>query len=239
MLQAIGESGKLLEAPTPYELSETYLQREVEEIEAVLASLKRNCCISGCTLITDAWSNRKNRSIMNIVVHCPAGVAFLHSKGASTEKHCIYLFVEDAIKDVGPDNVVQIVMNGVSNNMSAAKTLRLKRPNIFWTSCATHTINLMLSDIGKIKSIQSAITMGRLVTIYIYSHAKSLSLMRDKVSEDIVRPGATRLATTFLSLSSKREKKKDLQQLFTCDEWMGCTLSKTDSGKKVHTEKTY
>lgn len=112
----------------------TYLQREDREIETDLASFKQSCAISGCTLMTNYWSDRMNRSIVNIVAHRPVGVAFLYSKDASTEKHdgnYIYQFIVDAIKSVRPDNVVQIVMD-----MAAAKSLPVKRPTIFWTSCA-------------------------------------------------------------------------------------------------------
>lgn len=80
--------------------------------------------------------------------------------------------------------------------MSTAKTLLLKRPNIFWSSCAVHTINLILGDVGKIKPIRSTITMGILVMIYTYSYTKS---HREKASGDIDRPGASRFATAFLS----------------------------------------
>ena len=124
MLQAIGKFEKFLEAPTPYELSKTFLQREVETNET-LTSFKQNCDNYGCTLMTDAWSDRKIRSIMNIVAHSPAGTTFLHSQDASAEKHdgnYIYHFVDDAIKEVRLDNVVQIVTDNASNNMSAVKT---------------------------------------------------------------------------------------------------------------------
>ena len=49
---------------------------------------------------------------------------------------------------VGEDEVVQVVTDNASNNMGAKKLLFLKRPNIFWTSCGSHTINLMLQGIG-------------------------------------------------------------------------------------------
>ena len=90
--------------------------------------------------------------------------------------------------------------------MVTANTLALTHPNIFWT-CATHTINLMLADIGKIKNIRSVIMIERLVSVYIYIHTKSLDLMRKATGEEIVRLRTNRFATAFLSLSSIREKK--------------------------------
>ena len=236
MVFAIGKFGPTLQPPTPYELSETFLQREVMETNTTLNTFKETCGICGCTLMTDAWSDRKGRSLMNIVAHCPAGTAFLLSQDASSDKHdgnYIYKFLEKGINYVGVDNVVQIVTDNASNNMAAANTLALTHPNIFWTCCAAHTINLMLADIGKIKNIRSAIMMGRSVSVYIYSHTKSLDLMRKATGGEIVRPGTTRFATAFLSLSSIREKK-ELQHMFISDAWMDCALSKTDAGRKVY-----
>ena len=64
---------------------------------------------------------------MNIVARCPAGTAFLHSENASAEKHdanYIFQFVDKAIRDVGSENVVQIVTDNASNNMAAANIMQ-------------------------------------------------------------------------------------------------------------------
>ena len=101
MLIAIGRFGEMMEAPSPYELSETVLEREVEETQNNLKPFKESCIGSGCMLMTDAWSDRKNRSLMNIVAHYPAGTAFLHSKDASAEKHdahYIFQFVDKQLE---------------------------------------------------------------------------------------------------------------------------------------------
>ena len=54
------------------------------------------------------------------------------------------------IEEVGSKNVIQVVTDNASNNMAAAKLLNDKRPYTFWTSCATHTLNLILEGIGMI-----------------------------------------------------------------------------------------
>ncbi|KAK3183509.1 hypothetical protein Dsin_030795 [Dipteronia sinensis] len=56
----------------------------------------------------------------------------------------IFEYVLKAIEQVVSENVVQVVTNNTSNNIVVAKMLKEKIPNVFWTSCATHTINLML-----------------------------------------------------------------------------------------------
>ncbi|CAN1339119.1 hypothetical protein LINPERPRIM_LOCUS38351 [Linum perenne] len=51
--------------------------------------------------------------------------------------------------------------------------------------------------------------------------------------KEIVRPGATRFATTFLSLSSIVDRKSDLQALMVDDFWKESPHSKTVIGKDV------
>ena len=112
MLITIEIFGEMLEAPSPYELSETFLKKELEETWESLKRFKKSCVVNGYTLMSDAWSDRKNRSLMNIVAHYPAWRAFLHLDDASLEKHdenYIFQFVDNAIKDARQENVVQIV----------------------------------------------------------------------------------------------------------------------------------
>lgn len=111
------------------------------------------------------------------------------------------------IEDIGPKSVVQVVTDNASNNMTAAKLLKEKRPTIFWTSCATHTIDLMLEGIAKISKFRDVIEKAKAFTVFIYSHHKILAMMRKYTKRrDIVRPGMTRFATTFLTLQSLFEK---------------------------------
>jgi hypothetical protein len=101
---------------------------------------------NGCSIMTNAWSDRK-RSIMNVVTNCVVGTTFLSSKEMSVVSHTsevIFELVDKTIEEIGEDEVVQVVTNNTSNNMGAKKLLFVKRPHIFWTSCGSYTINLML-----------------------------------------------------------------------------------------------
>ncbi|MGV7388957.1 DUF domain-containing protein, partial [Mycobacterium kansasii] len=62
--------------------------------------------------------------------------------------------------------------------MTAADLLMIKRPHMFWISCATHTLNLMLEGIGKLPKFKGVIEKAKAFTIFIYAHHKTLALMR-------------------------------------------------------------
>ena len=51
---------------------------------------------------------------------------------------------------------------------------------------------------------------------------------------DIVRPGVTRFATSFLTLQSLMDKKSELRCMVTCDEWANCKHSKSPKGKLAY-----
>ncbi|CAN6924660.1 unnamed protein product [Brassica oleracea] len=56
-------------------------------------------------------------------------------------------------------------------------------------------------------------------------------MMRTYTKRDIVRPGATRFATCFLTLQSLYEKKGQLKSMFNSDQWHDCKHSKSVKGK--------
>ncbi|CAH1443070.1 unnamed protein product [Lactuca virosa] len=238
MLEAVGQFGREAPPPTRYEMGETYLKKEVERTINLLTPYKDEWKSNGCSIMMDAWSDRKRRGIMNLCVNSKTGTVFLSSKESSDEAHTsehIHEYVESCIKEVGPENVVQIVTDNASNNMGAAKLLKEKRPTIFWTSCATHTLNLMLEGIGGLPRYKKILNHAKTLTVFIYAHHKTLSMMRHFTKKrDIVRPGVTRFASAFLTLQSLADKKAQLKQMFTRDEWESCRLSNTVKGKAAY-----
>ncbi|GKB74361.1 uncharacterized protein Tco_0935773 [Tanacetum coccineum] len=141
----------------------------------------------------------------------------------------------NCIEEVGPENVVQVVTDNASNNMGASMLLKAKRPTIFWTSCATHTINLMLEAIGGLPRYKKILDQAKRLTIFIYAHHKTLAFMRQFTKKrDIVRPRVTRFASSFLTLQSSAEKKSQLRHMFSSDEWEKCKFSNTVKGKAAY-----
>lgn len=47
------------------------------------------------------------------------------------------IFVDKCIEEVSLEKVVQVVTGNTSNSMVTIDLMMMKRPNTFWTSCAT------------------------------------------------------------------------------------------------------
>uniref|UniRef100_A0A0A9DCK4 DUF659 domain-containing protein n=1 Tax=Arundo donax TaxID=35708 RepID=A0A0A9DCK4_ARUDO len=223
LIEAAGRFGPGGRKPNQHELRDKLLHEEVEDTRMLLMLQEEDWAKNGCSIMTDAWTDQKRRSIMNLCVNCSLGTSFLESREASAESHTgelIFEYVDGCIQKVGAEKVVQVVTDNASNNMAAKDLLYVKRPTIFWSSCATYTLNLMLKGIGKMKKFKNTLDQAKALTIFIYAHHKTLSLMRKfKKKGDIIRPGVTRFASSFLTLQSLYEKKDQLRTMSQCDEW--------------------
>jgi hypothetical protein len=141
MLEAVGRFGPGAKKPYQHELRENLLYEEVVDTKDMLNVQENEWVKNGCSIMTDAWTDQKRRSIMNVCVNCSIGTSFLHSKETSAESHTgqlIFESVKSSIVRIGVENVVQVVTDNASNNMAAKDLLYVEWPNIFWTSCATH-----------------------------------------------------------------------------------------------------
>ena len=134
MCEAIEQFGAGLEPPIQYDLRDRLLEEEYARTKSLLQEREAEKLKNGCSIMTDAWSDRKRRSIMNLCTNCADGTSFIISKEMSDVSHTsevIFELVDKAIEDIGPDNVVQVVTYNASNNMGAKKLLLEKRPQIF------------------------------------------------------------------------------------------------------------
>ncbi|KAM3332749.1 hypothetical protein ACQJBY_028105 [Aegilops geniculata] len=203
MCEAIGRFGPGFEPPSKHDLRETLLSEEHARVKSLLQERDAEKMKYGCSIMTDAWSDRKRRSIMNLCTNSADGSSFIRSSEMSAVSHTsevIFQLVDEAIEQVGPENVVQVVTDNASNNMGAKKMLLEKRPNMFWSSCATHTINLMLQGIGDLPRFSKVLEKAKAFTIFVYGHTRTMDCMRHFSSgKEIIRPGVTRFASAYLT----------------------------------------
>ena len=235
MVEAIGQFGPGFQPPTQYDLRGRLLEEEHARTKILLQDREDEKIKHGCSIMTDAWTDMKRRSIMNLCTNTSEGTTFIKSKEMSDVSHTsgvIYELVDKAIEDVGAENMVQIVTDNASNNMGAKALLQAKRPNIFWSSCATHTINLMLQGIGNLAKFKKTIDQVKSFTIFVYGHHRTLACLRSfTLKREIIRPGVTRFATAYLTMQSMMEKKDCLRKMVVDSKWEDIPEVKNKKGK--------
>lgn len=238
MIKMIGDFGRGLDPPSYHEMRVTFLKKEVDYTRSVLEDYKKEWKKYGCTLMSDGWSDRKNRSICNFLVNSPRGTIFLTSidtSDISKTKEKVFAMLDDFVEKIGEEHVVQVVTDNAANYKAAGEMLMKKRKKLFWTPCAAHCIDLMLEDFEK-KIIEHKVTIakGRKITSFIYNRTRMICMLKEFTKgKELLRPGATRFATSYLTLGRLYEQRGALISMFASEQWVTSNFAKTESGKNV------
>eukprot|EP00253_Pinus_taeda_P014300 PITA_14300 len=222
MFDAIHAAGGIA-CHTMHELRGYRLQKEISSINEYLKDFKDSWARTGCTIMSDGWTDQRICTIINFLIFYPRGTMFLQSVDASDkvkDGQLLFQLLDKVVEEMGVANVVQVITNNASNYVLASKLLEEKHKTIFWTPCDAHCIDLMLEDIGKLEWVKNIVDHAKSITKFIYNHSWILSLMRKRTGgEDIIRPAITRFATHFLTLQSMLSQHRNLQKMFSSDEW--------------------
>jgi len=235
MLELVAKHGPGFKPPSYHEIRVKYLKQQVEKTSSVLEEHKLYWKKNGCTIMTDGWTDRRRRTILNFLVNSPKGTVFLKSIDASdicktTDK--IFRMMDDVVEEVGEENVIQLITDNAANYKAAGELLMQKRKKLYWTPCAAHCIDLMLEDFEKkIPLHHDTIANGKKITTYIYSRTGLISLLHKYTKgTDLIRPALTRFATSYLTLGCLNDNKGSLIKMFTSEEWQSSQFFKTRDG---------
>jgi len=133
---------------------------------------------------------------------------------------------------VDASNPMHLVTDNGRSFKAAGRLLNAKYGNICWSPCAAHYLNLILQDISKIPHVVDLAQQGSQVIKFLYNHKWSLGWLRKRPRwMDVLRPGDTRFATTFIALESLYDHKLDLQAMVTSFEFHAWRPSRSTRGK--------
>ncbi|KAG9453272.1 hypothetical protein H6P81_006176 [Aristolochia fimbriata] len=143
---------------------------------------------------------------------------------------------KEVIIFVGVDNVIQIVTDNVANYVAAGRHLMQEFPQLYWTPCSAHCVDLMLENFAKyIVEVQKVVNDTRGLTKFVYNHVFFLTLMRKfSKGRELFRLGVTSFVTNFLTLQGLQRNKFTLQAMVTSEDWTKNKISKTSSGKSFN-----
>jgi hypothetical protein len=175
----------------------------------------------GCFLMSDGWTDTRHYHLISFLTNSPAGTYFLGSVDTSSQvasDNMLADLLEKQFDKIGRELVVQIVTDNGANFKAAGRIFMDRIPYLFWIACAAHCLDLLLEDIEKIKEFNTCINMTKKVPRFIYKHVRIHNIVREKIGGDLVRPGVTHFATSFLTLVSMYRHKNGLRNLFVSRE---------------------
>jgi len=109
--------------------------------------------------------------------------------------------MDKVVDEVDEENIVQVVTDNESSFKSAGHLME-KRKYLFLSPCAEHCIDLMLEDIGSMKSVKKILDDAK-ITSFIYNSIKVVNLMKQFTRDrDLLRPCITWYATGLFLLKA-------------------------------------
>ncbi|XP_015945424.1 uncharacterized protein LOC107470540 [Arachis duranensis] len=211
------------------------LSKLVEDVKKMIEDYHEIWKQTGCTIMVDGWIDRCRHTLINFLVYSPKGTAFLKSVDASHVlkiADALFKLLRDVVLFVGPENVVHVVTNNVSNYVAIGRLLESEFHRLYWSPYAVHCVNLMFQDIGKLEEVSETMSQASMIMKYIYNHCHPLHLMRKFIDRrEILRPAPTQFVTNFIALQSILAQKDAMRAMVTSREWTSSAYSKEAKAK--------
>ncbi|CAN6541945.1 unnamed protein product [Malus baccata var. baccata] len=154
------------------------------------------------------------------------------------------MFYTDASKEIGHENVVQVITDNAHVGKAAGLLIEAHHPHIFWTPCVVHTLNLALKSICSLKQtdvsyddcnwISSIASDAWSINFFIMNHSMRLAMFNENCKLKLLSIAETRFSSTLVMLRRFKEVKEGLEQMVISLNW---ALYKEDDLVKAMTVK--
>ncbi|XP_004308303.1 PREDICTED: uncharacterized protein LOC101292460 [Fragaria vesca subsp. vesca] len=217
-------------------LRTTLLQKERKNIELHLQPIKDSWKAKGVSICSDGWSDPQRRPIINLIAantNGPMMLRAVNSQGEVKSGEMIAELIIECIKEVGHENVVQIITDNASNCVKACALISAKYPTIFWTPCVVHTLNLAVKNIcapslqtrnnddvyDACKWIGPLADDVSFIKNFIMNHGMRLVMFTEHCDLKLLTVASTRFASTLVMFKRFKKIKSGLQQMVISNKW--------------------
>eukprot|EP00253_Pinus_taeda_P027332 PITA_27332 len=153
--------------------------------------------------------------------------------GIEKDASFISTLLIDAIESVGPHNVVLVI----TDNTQVCKVVGLivegRYDHIFWTSCAVHSLNLMLAKIGENEWMDEIYVASKEIQMFIANNSMSRAIYRGFAKLELLKVVETRFASHTLVIKRLVEVRQALQAMVIDPLWESWRTSTSDRGQKI------
>jgi hypothetical protein len=134
MLESIGQYGPGYRGPSYHEARIPWLGRAVKRTSELRFKHEEAWKEYGCTLMSDGWTETKQRHLIKFLTNSSAGTYFLGYVDASSEvtnTNMLADLLEKQIDKIEKEHVVQIVTDNAANYKAAGRVLMERIPHLF------------------------------------------------------------------------------------------------------------
>lgn len=136
---------------------------------------------------------------------------------------------------MGPENVVQVCMDNASNCVRAGELVEQEWPQIFYTRCTCHCLDLLFEDIGDLSWVKPVLEQATKIVTFITRKHTILALYRKFSKKNLIQPAQTRFAYMFIMLANLLDDRvfNGLRRMVVSDEYCKKKVSSTVKALEV------
>nr|KAJ0215877.1 hypothetical protein LSAT_V11C300148030 [Lactuca sativa] len=125
---------------------------KISVVTKELDLVKDTWLTQGVFVISDGWSNVKSEPRINVIAQNSRGATFMYDdafSGIEKTEVEIAKFLRQAIDEIGPSSVIQVVTDNAANSKAVGREIQKEYKHIFWPPCCVHSLNLIFKDMVK------------------------------------------------------------------------------------------
>ncbi|CAI5495931.1 unnamed protein product [Closterium sp. Naga37s-1] len=199
----------------------TGLQACRRGIESGLVGIKASWKRTGVTLASDMMTDRNGRPQANVFLVNDVAAVLVQCVDCNMEKKTggyIAGLLKHVIEEVGPENIVAICTDGGSNYAVACQQLIAEWPHIQHVPCATHVLDLLMEDVGKLGWAKKVVDRTTEMSSFVRNHHWTRGYLRTPemvggAVKQALKPAGTRFGTRMCEL------RNSLTQMVLSDLW--------------------
>ena len=165
----------------------------------------------GCTVVSDGWTDRRQRPLLNVLVFCNGYVYFVrthNAEGRTKSMAWIAKFIVGTVEKKMPfakRDCMAVVMDGA--NRFSFEEIEESLPWVECLWCNAHVLSLVLKDFAEIDIFREVVANAKEAVMFIYNHQKSLALFRSfKKRIELKKWCQTRFGTVYITCQSMDEE---------------------------------
>jgi hypothetical protein len=185
----------------------------------------------GVSIVSDGWTNVKGRPLINILGVFVSSVVFLsthdyldrYNIGINIAKPLIKIIL---IQEIGLYNVIQLINNNATNGKAEGAIIEDMYPNIFWSRCLVHTLNLLMHDIINMKDqdykwISAFYKRRKKMIKFITNHSMTHHIFLNHSKLELLKIAKTRFVSYYLTFKRLLKVREALNSMVSRDSWQG------------------
>ncbi|KAE8774221.1 hypothetical protein D1007_53378 [Hordeum vulgare] len=148
---------------------------------------------------------------------------FFYAEDFSEEEktsETIAQFLLQAIEDIGPFNVLQVITDNASNCRVAGEEIQRVHKHTFWSPCVVHTLNLVFKDFAKkFAWMVDTYQTGKAIVKFFRNHQHFQDLFRCNSKLDLLKVSKKRFASHYIGLKRLMDVREALTTTIVTSKW--------------------